>query len=496
MRTKKRAVTAIVVAVVICAAGVGGYFAYNKYNKTRKKQSQKVFVQKVSQVNTVTGSDLFSNTFAGVIVAQKSANVKYDTSKTIDEILVSEGDSVKKGDKVLTYNVEAIQLQIDTAKLEKEKMENDVKTNEEEIKKLEEEKKKASADAAVSYTTQILSLQSENARSEYDIKAKGVEIQKLEASLDSAYVTAPIDGTVKDLKEPASSQEDYSENADVIMTITADGDYRVKGNFNEQNASVITQGTPVILRSRRDDTYRSGVISEIDTNPVKSDQDYYGYGEQDEMNTSSNYAFYVTPESLDGFILGQHILIELDYGQAEQMEKNGIWLYEDMLVKEGKKYFVWAKDDDGYIEKRYVEIGEKDKDHGDVEIKKGLNSKDMIAYPAKYIEEGMGTTTNISDKDIPENKLDQETEGGGLDDDGFYEDTDIGDFEDTEQIYYDPEGNIITMGEGGTPMTYDENGEEIPYTGDVMMTEEEYFEQLSEENGGEAADIAEEQSEE
>ena len=41
-----------------------------------------------------------------------------------------------------------------------------------------------------------------------------------------------------------------------------------------------------------------------------------------------------------------------------------------------------------------------------------------------------------------------------------------------------------------------EFGEEMPYTGDVMMTEEEYFEQLSEENGGEAADIAEEQSEE
>ena len=62
-------------------------------------------------------------------------------------------------------------------------------SNKSQIAELEKEKKNADQDAAVSYTTQILSLQSDNAKNEYDIKAKNVEIKKLEASTKNAYVT-------------------------------------------------------------------------------------------------------------------------------------------------------------------------------------------------------------------------------------------------------------------------------------------------------------------
>ncbi len=470
MTAGKRAAVIVVAAALACAAGFGGYKLYKKFSGDKAKKSEKVFVQKVSSVNTVTGADLFSNSFAGVIVAQKSVDVKYDTSKTIDEILVSEGDQVAKGDKLLTYNVEAIQLEIDTAKLEVEKTENDIKTNEDEIKKLEAEKKTAGEDAAVSYTTQILSLQSDNARSEYDVKAKKVEIQKLEASLKNAYVTAPIDGIVKELKEPgAASMEseyyDYSDGADVIMKISANGDYRVKGIFNEQNAPQIYNGAPVILKSRVDDTTWSGEISEIDTSPQQnSGYDMYSDGEEDEQTSSSKYAFYVSPESLDGFMLGQHILIELDNGQSAQINKTGIWLYEDFIKKDGSKSYVWAKSKKGTIEKRYVELGEKDEEYGDVEIVSGLEKDDYIAYPAKYIKEGMGTTTNQSDKDIPENEL-YDDEGYGEYDEEYGEDYEDYDFEDfdydegfEEDVEYDDEGNPIFTDEDGSRFTFDEEG--------------------------------------
>ena len=88
------------------------------------------------------------------------------------EILVKNGDSVKKGDKLLTYDVEAINLQLEQAKLEVERLQNEIASNKSQIAELEKEKKNADQDAAVSYTTQILSLQSDNAKNEYDIKAK------------------------------------------------------------------------------------------------------------------------------------------------------------------------------------------------------------------------------------------------------------------------------------------------------------------------------------
>ena len=72
-------------------------------------------------------------------------------------------------------------------------------------------------------------------------------------------------------------------------------------------------------------------------------------------------------------MLGQHVLIEIDNGQDTSINKTGIWLYSDFICKDGKKKYVWAKNEDGKIEKRYVEIGQKDEDNGDCEIKSSLD---------------------------------------------------------------------------------------------------------------------------
>lgn len=236
MTTKKRICTVIIVLVIVCTVCVGGFFVWKKTGKGGSKSSQKVYVQKVSSLNTASDFKLSNRSFLGVVEAQESVDVKYDSSKTVAEILVKNGDSVKKGDKLLTYDVEAINLQLEQAKLEVERLQNEIASNKSQIAELEKEKKNADQDAAVSYTTQILSLQSDNAKNEYDIKAKNVEIKKLEASTKNAYVTASIDGTVKNVKTVDKLQQD---GGDVIMQITEEGDYRIKGRFNEQNSKDI-----------------------------------------------------------------------------------------------------------------------------------------------------------------------------------------------------------------------------------------------------------------
>ncbi len=440
MTTKKRICTVIIVLVIVCTVCVGGFFVWKKTGKGGSKSSQKVYVQKVSSLNTASDFKLSNRSFLGVVEAQESVDVKYDSSKTVDEILVKNGDSVKKGDKLLTYDVEAINLQLEQAKLEVERLQNEITSNKSQIAELEKAKKNADQDAAVSYTTQILSLQSDIAKNEYDIKTKNVEIKKLEASTKNAYVTASIDGTVKNVKTVDKLKED---GGDVIMQITEEGDYRIKGRFNEQNSSDIMQGVSVIVKSRLDDSTWKGEITSVDTSPQKdSDGDMYmySYGSSDEMSQSSNYAFYVKPESFDGLMLGQHVLIEIDNGQDTSINKTGIWLYSDFICKDGKKNYVWAKNEDGKIEKRYVEIGQKDEDNGDCEIKSGLEKGDYIAYPDKSIEEGMTATTNEADVSVPPNDLDPndntdgdaDIEGGdediaydGSDEDGMAIDEDM-----------------------------------------------------------------------
>lgn len=67
-----------------------------KDRQGRLKSSQKVYVQKVSSLNTVSDFKLSNCSFLGVVEAQESVDVKYDSSKTVDEILVKDGDSVKR----------------------------------------------------------------------------------------------------------------------------------------------------------------------------------------------------------------------------------------------------------------------------------------------------------------------------------------------------------------------------------------------------------------
>lgn len=463
----KGIVKGIVTTAVICGVGVGGWALYKHFGGTGAARSEKVYVQKVATINTVGGANLFATNFAGVIVAQKTVDVKYDTTKTVDEVLVREGDEVKKGDKLLTYNVESIQLEIEAAELEVERLQNQIQTNELEIASLEQEKRNATGDAQVSYTTKILALQSDNARSEYDIKAKNVEITKLKNTLNNAFVTAPIDGTVKDLKEISAnaSQDYYNENADVVMKIASEGDFRVKGIFNEQNASGIYEGAKVFLKSRVDDTVCKGEINEIDTNPQTNNNDYY-YGYSDEQTSSSKYAFYVEPEALDGFMLGQHIIIEMDTGQEDETPKEGIWIYSSFVLWDGDDNYVWAKNSHDQIEKRIVKIGDVDDEHGDCQILSGLEIDDYIAYPADYIEAGMGTTTNQSDKDIPDNIMGDDMggmEGEYYDDGGYEEDVEYDEFgnmvytdEDGNVYKFDAEGNLI---EGGEELFDEEGGD-------------------------------------
>ena len=52
MTTKKRICTVIIVLVIVCAVCVGGFLVWKKTGKGGSKSSQKVYVQKVSSLNT------------------------------------------------------------------------------------------------------------------------------------------------------------------------------------------------------------------------------------------------------------------------------------------------------------------------------------------------------------------------------------------------------------------------------------------------------------
>lgn len=363
----------------------------------KKEAGETATVQSVSMITGV-GSVGLAEHFAGVVSARSETKVKADQQKKILDILVSEGDEVQEGDVLFTYDMEAYELDLEKAQLELDQMKGALTAAEKEKEQLEKEKEKANADAQLSYTLEIESLATDIREKEYNIALKEREVGRLTESLEVTEVTAPIAGRVKKVNTGTQNggmgqgYEDYGDGSsqDELITIVEAGAYRVKGYVNENNAGAITEGMPVIIRSRMDPEITwSGVITMIDwENPASGNQNEYYYGDSDEMTTSSKFPFYVELDNSEGLLLGQHVYIENDLGQDE--EKTGLYLPEYFLtdIEEGKAS-VWAQNKNGKLEKRALTIGSYDEMMGTYEILSGLDASDFIAYPDETLKEGM-----------------------------------------------------------------------------------------------------------
>lgn len=134
----------------------------------------------------------------------------------------------------------------------------------------------------------------------------------------------------------------------------------------------------------------------------------YGMGMSDgssDQSASTSYYFYVTLESSDGLLLGQHVYIEMNAGQEEQ--KEGVWLDASFIADLDSKPYVWADNGKEKLEKRSVILGEFDEELNQYEIKDGLGKKDAVAFPQENLKEGAPTTDsptammNEGDADMP-----------------------------------------------------------------------------------------------
>ena len=369
MGKSKKIIIGTVAGVTAAAVCVSGVLVWRHYSRGSDVDGV-AYVMPIKDVNSAatTISDL---QFSGVVEPQETKEVKLDTSKKVSSIVVQEGDHVNAGDPLFTYDVESMQLELQQGNVEIERMQNEIESNKQQISQLETEKKSASADDKLTYTTQIQSLQTDIAKSEYDIKTKKIELEKLQNTINNATVTAEIAGTVQSLK---TTEQLQSDGTDVLMKIMSDGEFRVKCTISEQNVQSIYKDEAMVLHSRVDDSSWTGTISEISTEADNSQNNNMYYGGSDEMTTASKYPFYVTLDSSDGLMLGQHLLVSADTGADESIEKTGIWLYSDYVqTDENGKTYVWAADKKDRLEKREVEVGQTDDTVDD-------NSNEDISY--------------------------------------------------------------------------------------------------------------------
>ena len=116
-----------IIITSVCAFALVGIKLYLSSSNT-------IDVHSVSSLNTGYWDNPATST--GLVSNSDTQSVLYDSSKTITQVFVKEGQQVSVGDSLLSYDLTTLQSAVDTSQLEVEKAQNAITLANHELKKL------------------------------------------------------------------------------------------------------------------------------------------------------------------------------------------------------------------------------------------------------------------------------------------------------------------------------------------------------------------------
>ncbi|MDD3796629.1 MAG: efflux RND transporter periplasmic adaptor subunit, partial [Lachnospiraceae bacterium] len=319
----KKPIAVLLVLVLAGGASAGVYYHWfykgagssTSGERVSSDSENAVYVDSVSVLAGLGSGNGLIQRYAGVIEPQQTWEVKLENDRTVKECYVKEGDEVKEGQKLFIYDTTDDEDKLAQAQIDLERCQNEIDTSTARKAQLEKEKKSASADDQLTYTTQILTEENTIKKSQYEYKSKELEIEQLKTTIANAVISSELAGVVKSINDPGSNSSNSDSSDSAYITVLEVGDYRVKGTVNEQNKDQIYDGMEMIVHSRVDESVTwHGTISEINLDKgesnTNSNSGFYSGSSSDNGTSSTNYPFYVTLDSSDGLLLGQHVYME------------------------------------------------------------------------------------------------------------------------------------------------------------------------------------------
>ena len=342
----------------------------------------------VEQAGMLTTAVTSSDKFAGMVVSENVIEIDRDTEKQIEELYVAAGDVVRVNEKLFEYDTDTLSLTVDKQQLEMDKLTQQIKdlttqkTNlEKQIKKEKDKNTKATLELTLRSVTADLT------QANYDKKTLQAEINYNKDMLKDAVVRSPIKGTVRSI----------NENGSPYITIQQAGAFQVKGSLNELSLNAgIMEGVGVTILSRTDPTaFWTGTVTLVDYNTTEEENpDNMFGGYVDPMASSTSYPFYVTLDSTDGLLLGQHVYIQISAaGIGDELLRIPEGYILDIATDEETWMttgYVWGVDMETMtLVKLPVTLGEYDPTYGTYVVLDGITPESFLADPAdKGVKEG------------------------------------------------------------------------------------------------------------
>lgn len=336
----------------------------------------------VQRADRLMSAGIAGERYAGVVVSSDVAEINRDSSKRIEELYVEVGDTVSAGDKLFSYDSDELELSLEKAQLEVEKMTNEQTDYAEQLEKLEKKLKNTWNESdKVRLTLEINTLKTTVMETEYNLKAKAKEIATLEEMLENVDITSPVDGTVRKIDEDGQTGS--------YITVQQSGAYRVQGLLNEMSMGGLAPMSRVKIFSRVSDDTWMGTVTGINTSEAAQGNGMdmgFQNAVTESMTTSSSYVFDVELDSVEGLLVGQHVYIEQ---VQDTVMLEGLWIPESFFVTVDTNEetmetsaVLFAEGANGKLEERTVQLGAYDWMTGSYEVLSGVSSEDYVADPA------------------------------------------------------------------------------------------------------------------
>lgn len=366
----------VVITLGIVGGGLWGYKAY-------QSNTREVTVQPVSYINWGFWGD--TETSYGMVTNDSTQEIYLSDAKTIKEIYVKMGDTVKVGDPLIAYDTQELNLNIERKKI-------DVSNAEIQLAKLQ-------YDFSCAKNTPVISEDDEDAAGytfevwvervntlDYQVKAqeirvrqKKLELETMQKSASDGVVYAEVDGEVKSLGDPKNPLK----NGKPFMVVSGDEGLYVSGTISELSLDNVTVGTVITANSWESGMSFEATITEISDIPTSSNS--WGDGNPN----VSYYGFTAYIEDSTGLRNGEYLDLQISTGTANQ---GGIFIEKAYVREENGRPYCMIADENGRLKKQYVATGRTVYGSA-VEIKSGLSEEDLIAFPyGKDVVEGALTT--------------------------------------------------------------------------------------------------------
>lgn len=338
----------ILAVITILAAAF--YISYNKKEKV-ELPSYSGYKVKVSDLDNYIEA-------SGIVEAKSTKSIYVDKPLKVKNLYFQEGDYIKKGDLIMTFDDE-----------ERNAILRNIEKQELKIKKLERDCKNAEELYELGGSTKV-----EIEDLKYDIRVEGLALEEYREELSKTVeeIRSPFEGTIISM----TAEENYRVNTQEELLEIADlSDIKITAQVAEYDINNVKTGQevrvkPEMFEKKKTLKGRVAAIANISTDSTSDSEAYVEVTIELEGNDNN-------------FLPGFTTDVEIVY----QSKKDTIFVPRSALVSQGDMIYVYRVNDENRVSKRTVETGITNKEN--IEILSGLRDGEKILLNVdKGLEEG------------------------------------------------------------------------------------------------------------